>query len=126
MIRLFPFFFAFRILLKKSNTKLFRHIRGAVIGAAISLVPLVVVSEIADGMIQGIVSRYIEVGSFHIQARLPSGSPEDEAAALDIISATEGVEMVFPCVQGSGILYAENGRTGITGTSAHKSVPGSL
>ncbi len=114
MIRLFPFFFAFRILFNKSNTKLFRHIRGAVIGAAISLVPLVVVSEIADGMIQGIVSRYIEVGSFHIQARLPSGSPEDEAAALDIISATEGVEMVFPCVQGSGILYAENGRTGIT------------
>lgn len=115
MIRLFPFFFAFRILFNKSKAGMFRHIRGAVIGAAISLVPLIVVSVIADGMIEGIVSRYIEVGSFHIQVRLPADTgAEEEADIMEQISSLENVETVFPCVQGGGILYAEDGRTGIT------------
>ena len=45
-----------------------RYLRGALIGVALSIVPLVVVLVVSDGMIQGITSRYIEVGTYHLQA----------------------------------------------------------
>ena len=46
-----------------------RYIRGAILGVALSIVPLVVVLIVADGMIQGITARYIEVGTYHLQAQ---------------------------------------------------------
>lgn len=116
MMKKFTFFFAFKIIFNKSGDgKLFRHIRGAVIGAALSIIPLVVVLEISDGMIQGIVRRYIEISSFHLQIRLPSGSSEsDEKMVAGRIAEMEGVRNVFSYTQGGGILYSERGRTGIT------------
>ena len=44
-----------------------RRMRGGVIGVGLSLVPLVVVLQVSDGMIAGITSRFIEAGSYHIQ-----------------------------------------------------------
>ena len=67
MIRRFSMFYAFKTLFSKSGLSAFRHIRGAIIGAAISIIPLVVVLEISDGMMQGIVDRYMEISSFHMQ-----------------------------------------------------------
>ncbi len=115
MIRRFSLFFAFKTLFSKSGSGALRHIRGAIIGAAISIIPLVVVLEISDGMMQGIVDRYMEISSFHIQVSLTnSEGVEKEEELLDNIRSIDGVSYVFPYTQGGGILYGEKGRTGIT------------
>ena len=115
MIRRFSLFYAFKTLFSKSGSGAFRHIRGAIIGAAISIIPLVVVLEISDGMMQGIVDRYMEISSFHMQVSLTnSEAVEEEEELLDKIRSIDGVTYVFPYTQGGGILYGEKGRTGIT------------
>lgn len=40
---------------------------GAVLSIALSLIPLITVMQVADGMIQGIISRYIELATYHAQ-----------------------------------------------------------
>lgn len=40
---------------------------GAIVGIAISLVPLLVVQVVIDGMISGITGRIIELSSYHAQ-----------------------------------------------------------
>ena len=115
MIRRFSLFYAFKTLFSKSGSGAFRHIRGAIIGAAISIIPLVVVLEISDGMMQGIVDRYMEISSFHMQVTLADkDAVEQEEELIEKISAIEGVTYAFPYTQGGGILYGEKGRTGIT------------
>ena len=115
MIRRFSMFYAFKTLFSKSGLSAFRHIRGAIIGAAISIIPLVVVLEISDGMMQGIVDRYMEISSFHMQVTLADKEAvEKEDELLEKISSIGGVTYTFPYTQGGGILYGEKGRTGIT------------
>ncbi len=45
-----------------------RRIRGGIFGICLSLVPMVLVFQVANGMIEGISSRYIETGTYHVQA----------------------------------------------------------
>lgn len=49
------------------------YLGGAALGIGLSLVPLVVVMEVADGLIEGITRRFLEVGSYHLQVTLPAG-----------------------------------------------------
>ncbi len=115
MIRRFSLFYAFKTLFSRSGSGAFRHIRGAIIGAAISIIPLVVVLEISDGMMQGIVDRYMEISSFHMQVTLADKEAvEKEDELLEKIRNIGGVTYAFPYTQGGGILYGEKGRTGIT------------
>jgi lipoprotein-releasing system permease protein len=44
-----------------------RYLKGAAIGIALSLVPIMVTLIVADGMIRGITDRYLELGTGHIQ-----------------------------------------------------------
>ena len=55
-----------------------RYLRGAVIGIAISLVPLIVVMEVSTGMIDGITARLLEVGTYHLQIALPPDTDDRE------------------------------------------------
>ena len=48
------------------------YLLGATFGIAVSLVPLVLVVEISDGLIEGITERYLELGSYHLQISLPN------------------------------------------------------
>jgi lipoprotein-releasing system permease protein len=90
-----------------------RYLRGAVLGVALSLVPLVLVLVISDGMIQGITSRYIEVGSYHLQAQpvvvLDPGELERDAAAL---REQPGI-LAFPELQGFGVAIAGSRTAGV-------------
>ncbi len=52
-----------------------RYLRGAVLGIAVSLVPLIVVMEVSTGMIEGITARLLEVGTYHLQVALPPDTP---------------------------------------------------
>lgn len=63
-----------------------RAVRGAILSVAISLIPLIMVLQVADGMIQGITARYVELATYHLQARTLTGADGLEAvqeAALD-------------------------------------------
>lgn len=87
----------------------------AVVGVALSLVPLVVVQQIADGMISGIVSRFIETGSYHVQGI--ARSDVDTAVVEDAtarVAELPGVVSVTGERQGFGLLYSDAGRSGVT------------
>lgn len=109
---------------------------GAVVAVAVSLVPLVVVQQVADGMILGIVERFIETGSYHLQAIHRGEDPlagtedplvgtEDQGTGTeDLRTGTEdllqalrsisGVRSVVAERQGFGLVYSEQGRSGVT------------
>ncbi len=87
----------------------------AVLGVALSIVPLVVVQQIADGMISGIVSRFIEVGSYHLQV-IPRGDvdPEEIGSVASELREIDGVTLAIPERQGFGLIYSDSGRSGVT------------
>ena len=108
-------FLAFKNIHSSSgNSDLFRHIRGAIIGIALSLVPLIVVLQIADGMIQGITERYVEIGSYHFQVKKLSGkSGSSIPEVISSLKENSDIENVFEFTQGTSLAYTEKGRTGI-------------
>ena len=55
------------------------YLGGAALGIGLSLVPLIVVLEVSDGLIAGITRRFLEVGSYHLQVALPPGLGADAA-----------------------------------------------
>jgi lipoprotein-releasing system permease protein len=95
--------------------KISGHLVGCIVGVALSLIPLVVVLEVADGMIEGITRRYLEVGTYHLQIRLAgeaaAGSYEELARRLQ---DSPEVRRVIPERQGMGLLYTDSGRTAVT------------
>jgi lipoprotein-releasing system permease protein len=109
----FVFFFARRLLGGRAGTA--RYLRGAVLGIAISLVPLVVVLEVSSGMINGITARLLEVGTYHLQAAL---SPDTTAAELEAdtakVAAVDGVTSATPERQGTGMVVSAAGAAGVT------------
>jgi lipoprotein-releasing system permease protein len=94
-----------------------RSLRGAVFCIGISLVPLVVVMTVSNGMIQGITERIIGLSSSHIEAILYSGVEEaSSAASLDSFSRQlqreKGVVRAYAELQGLGLATGKKSRTG--------------
>ncbi len=88
---------------------------GAIVGVALSVVPLVVVQQVAEGMIGGIAERFIETGSYHLQAvARHTPDPEDTAATLPRIEAVPGVTGATMERRGFGLLYSDEGRSGVS------------
>jgi len=87
---------------------------GAVLGIAMSLVPLVLVMTVSDGMIQGITNRYIETSTYHIQAAFPSGTDEEAIAqAAALFARRPGVRAAYAEIQGVGVVAAPGGTQGV-------------
>ena len=131
--------YATRMLLSPSQKKISgegssasRSLLGAILCIALSLVPLVVVLTVSDGMIEGITSRIVELSSYHMQV-IVTGSPiptylqdETDSLQLDLESAqgikdfalqlqqVPGVTAAFPERQGIGLAAGAKGRTGAT------------
>jgi lipoprotein-releasing system permease protein len=98
-------FFASRVLgLRERGAGSARYLRGAIIGVALSIVPLVVVMVVSDGMIEGITARYIEVGTYHLQAKpfFAVGREELEEKA-ESIRSRPGIKAAFPEYQCPGL-----------------------
>jgi lipoprotein-releasing system permease protein len=90
-----------------------RYLRGAVLGVALSIVPLVVVLVVSDGMIQGITSRYIETGTYHLQAQSQVALDQAELeAAAAALRALPGMR-AFPELQGYGVAIAGSRTAGV-------------
>ncbi|MCL2608564.1 MAG: ABC transporter permease, partial [Treponema sp.] len=103
------FFVALRYLLGRAREG-GRYLRGATAGIAISLVPIIVTLIVADGMIQGILGRFLELSSGHMQVFVPSGrSPED---AAEKIREVRGVTGAWPELRGMAVLVGPGGRAG--------------
>ena len=108
-------FFGLRNFWSSENGKRKNQLRGAIAGIALSLVPLIVVLEVANGMIEGITARYVEIGTFHLQVRSYVNETEaDFERALKVVRTAPDVTQAFPVYSGLGLAYSRAGRTGVT------------
>lgn len=107
--RLIPLF-AWRILVRRRGAGgAGAYLTGAAVGIGLSLVPLMVVMEVSDGLIEGITRRFLEVGSYHLQVRMPPGLDahhEVRARLLDEVAARLQQEL-------GGVALATRERNGI-------------
>jgi len=87
-----------------------KALAGAVLSVALSLVPLITVMQVADGMIQGISARYVELGTYHAQA-FPYAAT-DFAGARDAARASPGVTGAWIETQSVGVAFANGHREG--------------
>ena len=114
MKALFPLYLGVRNLFGRRG-RLSPYLLGSVLGIALSLVPLIVVLEVADGMIAGITRRYLEVGTYHAQVSLPeTTSAEELAAILESLRAQPAVRYAMVERQGLGLAAAAGGRSAVT------------
>lgn len=107
---------AFRIFsFGRKGEKLSRPLLGSILGIALSLIPLVVVIHISDGMIRGITERTLETGSYHLQTYPYSAYTIGEM--LQIARQLDGADAVRHTTverQGYGLIYSPEGRGGAT------------
>ncbi|MCL2411520.1 MAG: ABC transporter permease [Treponema sp.] len=105
------FFIALRYLWARAHEGA-RFLRGAAAGIAVSLVPIIVTLIVADGMIRGILDRFIELGTAHLQVfNVPDNEIED---TVERINQIEGIRGVWPERRGMGVLAGRTGRTGVS------------
>ena len=101
---------------KKSNAR--RSLFGAFVCIGISLVPLIMVLTVSDGMIKGITERMIGLASSHLQLILyPNSEYAADATTMrifadTILSADDRITRVYPEVQGIGLASSAKGRFG--------------
>lgn len=102
---------------QKSNGR--RSLFGAMLCIGISLIPLVAVLVVADGMIEGITGRIIGLStqdlSVHINPRSSSVADYDTFIELSgRLSSVPGVLQVYPEMQGMALAASKDIRTGAT------------
>ena len=88
-----------------------RYLRGAAAGIAVSLVPIIVTLIVADGMIRGIIDRYLELGTGHLQVFNFIDS-EILEETVNKVREVDGVRGAWPEQRGMGVLVGKKGRTG--------------
>lgn len=100
-----------------------KSLYGAIAGIGISLVPLVIVLVVADGMIEGISSRIIELSTAHFRVADYSGFSENSEDPLFLQTYERSIIENDPTgkvvqtaseIQGLGIAIGKNGRSGAT------------
>ena len=108
-----PFLLAIRNI-KLNRKDRGRGLVGAVLAVGLSLIPLVVVLEVANGMIEGITRRFIEIGTYHLQLSLYDDMDlsRHEQLALSF-QKVRGVITAFPERQGLGLVKSRNALSGV-------------
>ena len=108
-------YFGLRQLTHKSAERSYHRMRGAIVGVGLALIPMVVVMQVAGGLIRGITERYIEVGSFHLQARAYAAVDAEELKQkIETAGGVPGVSGVYEVRNGMGLLHGEDSRTGVS------------
>jgi lipoprotein-releasing system permease protein len=90
-----------------------RYLRGAAIGIAVSLVPIIVTLVVADGMIRGIIDRYIELGTGHLQV-FNRINPDNFDEVKEIVLNEEGVTGAWAEQRSISVLVGKKDKTGAT------------
>ncbi|MCL2270619.1 MAG: ABC transporter permease, partial [Treponema sp.] len=104
------FFIAIRYLAGRAHEG-GRYLRGAATGIAVSLIPIIVTLIVADGMIRGIIDRYLELGTGHLQVFNYLDS-EDMNEIIGQVREIDGVKGAWPEQRGMGVLVGKKGKTG--------------
>ena len=94
-----------------------KSLLGAIVCIALSLVPLIVVLTVADGMIEGITARLIGLSSYHLRVYPPPDASADAASLAEYaesLARREGVTGAFPEQQGIALAAGKDGRIGVT------------
>ncbi len=92
-----------------------QHLRGAILGVGLSLVPLIVVLIVADGMILGITGRYIELKTYHLRVYPGLGAAsEDLDEMARRIAEVDRVRHAFVETQAEGLMRSSAGSTGVS------------
>jgi lipoprotein-releasing system permease protein len=91
-----------------------RPLLGALAGVALSLIPLVVVINISEGMIEGIVDRFLETDTYHLQIfSYTDKTAEEFREEKQAVLSLDEVEHAWLERQGAGMAYSETGKTGV-------------
>ncbi|GMO11587.1 MAG: ABC transporter permease [Treponemataceae bacterium] len=130
-------FFAFRMIKPNGTGSGGRKsLLGAVTCIALSIIPLVIVVTVADGMISGITERMINLSSYHARIYSHGGIGTDEkntfSSAADMIELArtieaaniDGIKHAFAEKQGIALAAGAAGRLGVTVRAVEKSVFG--
>ena len=112
--------FAKSLIFPKSEKKSIarKSLFGAVLCIGLSIVPLVVVTSVTNGMIDGMTQRIIGLSSSHIQAYVaPNISRVQNVESFIEYARTaadcRGVTAVYPEIEISALAAGKNGRSGI-------------
>lgn len=123
--------YAVRILKPKAQTSSNgrKSLFGSVFAVALSLIPLVMVFMIADGMIEGITGRIIGLSSYHVQVtqtQTQSMTNDEHILMLENlakdIADIEGVTATFVEREGVALAVGKNGRTGATVRAVNENI----
>jgi len=121
------FFIAARYLFGRTKGQE-RYLAGAAFGIALSLIPIMVTLIVADGMIQGITERFLELGTGHIEVYrnnydfgallsengdLKAGGIPTDKDMISIIEKEQGVRGVWREIDGMGIALGKSGKKGV-------------
>ena len=108
-----PFLLAIRNI-KLNRKDRGRGLIGAVLAVGLSLIPLVVVLEVANGMIEGITRRFIEIDTYHLQLSLYDDMDLSRREQLALsFQKVRGVITAFPERQGLGLVKSRNALSGV-------------
>ena len=110
---------------KKSSAR--RSLLGALLCIGISLVPLVVVISVSNGMIEGITQRIIGLSSSHLQVNVYNSdsfnvSNHYLAELAEKLESVDGIVSAYPEIQGMALASSSVGRCG----AAVRAVPADL
>ena len=116
----YSFKFAGSLIFPKSEKKSIarKSLFGAVLCIGLSLVPLVVVTSVTNGMIDGMTERIIGLSTSHIQAYVAPGISRVKSAEAFIeysrdAGGVRGVKGIYPEVEISALAAGKKGRSGI-------------
>ena len=99
----------------KKNSRHVSRLANAVLGIAVSLIPLIIVIVVSGGMIEGITSRYLEVASYHIRlSSFRDISEEELNSIVHLLENENDVAAVVPIRQGLGLLNTPEKRLGVS------------
>ncbi|MCL2138387.1 MAG: FtsX-like permease family protein [Treponema sp.] len=106
------FFIALRYLAGRAHEG-GRYLRGAATGIAVSLVPIIVTLIVADGMIRGILDRYMELGTGHVQVfgMLDAEGMENTGEKIRELDSVRGV---WYEKRSSGVIVGKKDRKGVS------------
>lgn len=112
------FFIARRIIFPRSVTAAGKSFSMAVLCIAFSLVPLICVLSVSNGLISGMTSRIIGLSSSHLKTVFDSTSPAASSAAglriaANKISALNGITNAYPEADISALACGKERREGV-------------
>lgn len=94
-----------------------KFLLSSALAMALGLMPLVVVFSIADGMIEGIMARTLEVAVYHVQvwpfASLTPPTPAEQKRMRHRLEAAYPGARAWPERDGFALAFTEHARTGV-------------